>query len=52
MSLVAVKVESKSSQVRVLFGKSTRFPKLIRASFEHDSNKSGFWGKFFDEMRL
>ena len=31
MSLVAVIVESKSSQVRVLFGKSTRFPKLIRA---------------------
>ena len=51
-SLVAIKVESKSNQVRVLFEKSTHFPKLIRAWFEADSNKSGFLGKFFDGMRL
>ena len=52
MNLVAIKVESKSNQVRVLFEKSTRFPKQTRLWFERDSNKSGFLGKFFDGMRL
>ena len=32
-------VESSGSQTRVLFAKSTLFPKLIRTWFEQDSNK-------------
>jgi hypothetical protein len=49
MSLVAIKVESKSNQVRVLFGKSTRFPKQIRLDSNVIRTK---WWKFFDEMIL
>ena len=36
---IRVWVESSGSQTRVLFAKSTLFPKLIRTWFEQDSNK-------------
>ena len=36
---IRVWVESSGSQTRVLFAKSTLFPKLIRSWFELDSNK-------------
>ena len=38
---IRVWVESSGSQTRVLFAKSTLFPKLIRTWFEQDSKESG-----------
>ena len=40
-TMIRVWVESSGSQIAVLFGKSTVFPKLIRTWFEQDSKESG-----------